>query len=182
MKIASLFLALCLTAGLAGAAFADPVKDQVKVLAGIFLNGQVIKTKTSDPAKMVWRYLYVTYLAEDVKETEWVDNATGIEADSRKAGTLRNDAAFREVMAGVDYMLELVANDPESSPFPATVKPEDLKQFKPRAREALSRLIKLGCSFGFDGRRQNEGPTPYLLILDPKGKAVYGFELSPSEF
>jgi hypothetical protein len=181
MMIRNACLTMILAAGLAGVSFADSVKTQVKVLSGIFLNGQITRTKTQDPEKMVWRYLYSTYLEEDVKETEFIKNASQIEADSRKAGTLTNDAAFREVMSGIDYMHQLL-KDMEESPYPDSVTAEDIKQFKPRAREALAKLIKMGCSFGFDGRRQNEGPTPYLLILDPKGRAVYGFELSPSEF
>lgn len=174
-------LALCLAVGFAAHAVADPIRDQVKVLSGIFLNGQVIKTRTQDPEKMIWRYLYVTYLAEDVKETEFLKMHNDMPTDDHKAGTLKPEAAVKNVMECIDYMLETVSNM-EESPYPASVKPADMKQFKARAREAMSKLLKLGCTFGFDARRQNEGPTPYLLICDPKGRAVYGMELTPSEF
>lgn len=179
--IKSVALALCLAVGFALPAKADSIKDQVKVLSGIFLNGQVIKTKTQDPEKMIWRYLYVTYNAEDVQETEFLRNHNDMPTDDHKAGTLKPDAAVKNVMQCIDYMLELVTNMDES-PYPASVKPADMKQFKARAREAMTKLLKMGCTFGFDARRQNEGPTPFLLICDPKGHAVYGMELTPSEF
>lgn len=167
-------LTLLVSAGSLRAA-ADPVKAEVKVLTGIFLNGQVTKTQATEPMKMIFRYLYTTYNAEDVREFKIVRQADGITVDEAIAGTLKVAAAIKEVRAGVDYMLSL-------EDIHADVPAAEKKQWKARCDASLRRLAELGCSFGFDGLRQNEGPTPYLLICDPKGHAVYGLELSPSEF
>lgn len=153
----------------------DPVKVQVKILAGIFLNGQVTKTKATEPMKMIFRYLYTTYNEEDVKEFKIVRNAEAITTDEKIAGTLTVKAAIDEVRGGIDYMLGL-------EDIHADVSAADKAKWKGQCDAALRELVRLGCTFGFDGLRQNEGPTPYLLICDPKGHAVYGLELTPSEF
>lgn len=154
---------------------ADPVRDTVKVLTGIFLNGQVTKTKTSEPMKMIFRYLYTTYNAEDVHEFKIVANASEITTDEKIAGTLTVAGAIKEVRSGVEYMqsLEDIHTD---------VSAAEKKEWPARCDAALAKLAEMGCTFGFDGLRQNEGPTPYLLICDPKSHTVYGLELSPSEF
>lgn len=161
-------------------AWAGPVEDQVKLLSHIFLNGQVIKTRTTDPEKMIWRYLYVTYNPEDAQETTFKRNATQIEVDDSTAGTLTAKAATDAVDDGVKYMLELAAMD--DSGVHQDIAAAEKGRWKAQARAAIQTLIKSGCTLGFDARRQNEGPTPYLLIADPKARKVYGFELSPSEF
>lgn len=153
----------------------DPVREQVHVLTKIFLNGQVTKTKATDPMKMIFRYLYTTYNAEDVKNFKIVHDANEITTDQQIAGTLTVKGAIKEVRGGVDYMLSL-------EDVHTDVKPEAKKHWKDDCDAALRKLVELGCSFGFDGDRQNEGPTPYLLICDPKTHTVYGLELSPSEF
>ena len=175
--IALAFAFLGATSWCASSVFAapDPVKAQVKVLTGIFLNGQVTKTKATEPMKMIYRYLYTTYNAEDVKGFKIVHDAAEITVDQAIAGTLTAAAAVKEVRAGVDYMLGL-------EDIHADVSAADKAKWKGQCDEALRKLAESGCTFGFDGLRQNEGPTPYLLICDPKGHAVYGLELSPSEF
>lgn len=153
----------------------DPVRVQVKFLAGIFCNGQVTKTKSTEPMKMIFRYLYTTYNEEDVKEFKIVRNAESITCDEKIAGTLTVKGAIQEVRGGIDYMLGL-------EDIHTDVSAADKAKWKGQCDAALRKLVELGCSFGFDGLRQNEGPTPYLLICDPKSKTVYGLELTPSEF
>lgn len=110
-----------------------------------------------------------------MREFKIVHDASAITVDEAIAGTLTVAGATKEVRAGVDYMLQL-------EDIHADVSPAGKAQWRGKCDAALRRLADLGCSFGFDGLRQNEGPTPYLLICDPKGHAVYGLELSPSEF
>lgn len=173
-RVSLLALTLLISASSVFAA-ADPIRQEVKVLTGIFLNGQVTRTRATEPMKMILRYLYSTYNAEDVRGFKIVPDASEITVDQAIAGTLTVAGAIKEVRAGVDYMLSLEDIHPD-------VSLADKARWKTRCDTALRRLAELGCTFGFDGLRQNEGPTPYLLICDPKGHAVYGLELSPSEF
>ena len=154
---------------------ADTVKSQVKVLTDIFLNGQVTKTQATDPSKMIYRYLYTTYNAEDVHGFKFVHDASKIVVDTAVAGTLTVPAAIQEVREGIDYMQRL-------DDVHADVSAAEKKAWPARCDAAIRKLAAAGCTFGFDGLRQNEGPTPYLLICDPKSHTVYGLELTPSEF
>ena len=171
-----LSVALCLA--LAVPAFAaNPLREHMKLFSTIFNGVDVRRTKATDPVKMIYRYLHLTWNADDVAEFEIVKNADTFQYDTKVAGTVTLEAAIKEVGEGVDYILSMGEHGLHED-IPAAEK----KQWKKKAEASLREMARLGCTFGFDGLRQNEGPTPFLLVIDPKGRAVYGCELSPSEW
>lgn len=114
------------------------------------------QTKSSDPLEMVKEYIAKKYEydTEIFKGYRFVKDATSLTVDEPVAGLLKTSAVLHEVRSGEGT--EAVEAD-------------------------FKALLKTQAVFGFDGFEQNAcaAPTPFLLVLDPANKTVYGIDLSP---
>jgi len=161
--------AFALTATLATSAFAaSPVASGVKRLKELFTHNSTVKTKTQDPVKMLYRFLYAEHAPSEVKEMKLVTGQKKIQTDTAVAGILTAAAAAAEVSNAWLQMQMDAGVDLDDAAF---------KDLAKTVRE----MAKAGVTFAYDGLAQNEGPTPYLLVIDPSTHTVTGFDLAPSE-
>ena len=161
-------IALALVASLASSAFAAKPTTGVARLKELFTTNRTLHTKTDDPVKMLYRFLYDGHDAGEVKGMKFVSGAKKIETDTAKTGLLTTAAAASEV-ANAFVQAQMDAG--------VDLDGDQVKEIKSLVKD----LAKSGMSFGFDGLAQNEGPTPYLIVMDPATRTVTGFDLNPSE-
>jgi hypothetical protein len=169
-QIAKTALVLTLACSLVPASFAaESVAAKVEKLVGSFRYGdhaRVVRTQTTDPQKMIYRFLCVVHSPAEAKQFKLVKGAHRLVTDARVAGTLMSHAAATAIAN------QFISNEQDHG---VDLDPDTAKYCAKIVRE----LAAAGCSLGFDGSWQNEGPTPYFLVIDPAGKAVYGFDIGP---
>jgi hypothetical protein len=169
-KIAKTALLLPLVCSLATVTFAaESVATKVHKLAGTFAyrhTARVVRTQATDPQKMIYRFLCVVHSPEQARQMKLVKGAHRLLTDERVAGTLTVHAAATAVAN------QFIENEQNAG---VDLDPDTARWCAKTVRE----LAAAGCSLGFDGAWQNEGPSPYLLVIDPAGKTVYGVDLNP---
>src|SRR5262249_53302007 len=118
----------------------DPIVDALK--------DYVKESNTSDPS-IARDYTYRL-------------NSSGFEQDTKAAGTVSNEVAWRTIAADSKA---LSAAD------------------KAKAKRAFDALSEMGAVFGYDGFQESgcAAPTDYMLVIDVSGKKVYTIELTPCD-
>ncbi|MBI3544230.1 MAG: hypothetical protein HY075_13250 [Deltaproteobacteria bacterium] len=169
-RFLGLFLVVLSLAGSALADGTDPgkadVADVAKRLAKIFESAGRYEVKTSTLPGMLQAYVAKRYQPSDVALRRYVKDATRVGVNDNTLATLTPQAAFAGI---VSYAAEL---RPET---------KDDAQFETYARDLVTRALKAGARFGYDGSAQSRcaAPTAELLVLDTQAQLVYAVDLQP---
>jgi len=162
MKIFFSSLALLLTTQLAFATTVSNKAEKLQNLMGRYARNDSYKVKTGAPLQMIKNYIF---------------------AKNKKFGDTESAKEYRFVRSGKTFIMdEKIAGTLSSEVVLATVL--NLEGLSKRQQQFAVTLVKeiksAGGAFGFDGYEQNgcATPTPFLLIIDPKGK-VFGIDLAP---
>jgi hypothetical protein len=169
MRQLMMCLCLVLIASAAQAGTAPKIKELEKLLG----DANAVASRNPDPVKMIYKWLYSEHNKESVDGLKFKRNAPAMEVDAHVAGTVSSSVVCKELAQGVMHGAFMIGDkDPTTA---------QRRKMGRKGCDLIKELAKMGVTFGFDGMQQNEGPTTYLLIADPSTKAVYGFDLSPSE-
>ena len=173
-------IALAIAVNASAAAPATPAQPtnkfelQVSRIANAFEGYSTYKVTSDKPEQMLKEYLQVKYGA-DAADYKIDLKATGINQDTSEVGLISKATAYNEVTGQlldddtVDYAKE---NGKQAVDFLTMLQ---------EVRYGLRFANQYGAVYGYDASEQNgcAAPTPYLLILDPKSKIVYGIDLFP---
>lgn len=131
-------------------------------------------SESNEPVYMLRDYLLTVYKdnPEKLKEYKILEEDSMIETDTFIAGILIQRAIFSETEYSIQY---LIKNFPQNH--------YDEKKLTTETKKIIEDLYSLGAVFGFDGGKENSTlhSIPYLLILDPAAKKMYGIDLNPTK-
>lgn len=136
--------------------------EKLQELVGEVARNDQYKVKPGSALTMVKGYIAAKYKDDtDLSEAyDYVENSKTLAIDTQIAGTVSLQTAIAN-FGGEGWTA---------------------KQTK-YAESLLREIAAAGGSFGFDGFEQNAcaAPTPFLLVIDPKGGQVFGIDLSPCQ-
>jgi len=154
----------------------DAFELQVSRIANAFEGYSTYKVFSDKPEDMLKEYTQVKY-ADQSEDYSFNFKATGMNEDANEAGLFSQGVAYGEVMTQLldeDKLNEAQQNGKEALDYVKRVQD---------VRNALETANRYGAIYGYDAGEQNgcASPTPYLLILNPKTKTVYGINLYPCQ-
>lgn len=154
----------------------NEVTQIVDAIAANFEATDVYTVRSSRVRQMLVDYVYALYPddLETIQSMHYVFNASELNTDTNEVGLFKNPKiAYNEILRQYKGYADDSTGE-EKAKFIAAMKV---------LPDQIQRLVQLGVTFGYDAWQQNgcAAPTPYLLILDPKTKTVYGMNLYPCQ-
>lgn len=161
MKTLLWVLALCFAAQVASATTVGEKAEKLQALLGRYARNDQYSVRSGKALEAVKQYIFAKYKDDTdiAKEYKFVAGAKELATDQPIAGTVAKPVAL-DAVAAIDGFSRRQIDF---------------------AKALIGEIDDAGGAFGFDGFEQNgcAAPTPFLLILDLKGKKVYGLDLAP---